>query len=176
MFAERLMQRVMALVILALALSGTSCAKAAPPKPNFGGNWTFDVEATKASATEAKMDGLALFMENFSAEQDAKVFSMKVELGQMLVTATYNLDGSVSKNMSPSGTSGADPIEVTSNATWDGMTLVVTSTSVSPSANGPIEVKSARKMWLDAQGRLVVERSGTPDTIVRTSRSVYRKK
>lgn len=166
------MKRVVAMMIVVLALSGPSCAKAAP---NFSGTWTFDIEATKASAAAAQMDGLALFMEKFSTEQNAKVFSMKVELGQMMVTAVYNLDGSVSKNMSPSGTSGADPIEVTSIAKWDGNTLVIASTSTSPSANGPIEVKSTRKLWLDAEGRLVIERSGTPTTIVRPSRSVYKK-
>ncbi len=166
------MKRVVTLVVVALAVFGTSCAKA---KPNFAGTWAFDVEATKASAGEAKMDGLALFMEKFSSEQNAKVFSMKVELGQISVTAAYNLDGSVSKNMSPSGVPATPPIEVTSYATWDGPTLVVTSTSSSPSANGPIEVKSTRKMWLDAEGRLVIERSGTPETLVRSSRSVYKK-
>ena len=166
------MKRVVSVAIVVLALIGVSCAKA---KPNFAGNWDFDVEATKASAAEAKMDGLALFMEHFTAEQDAKTFSMKVELGQMIVTAAYNLDGSVSKNMSPSGTSGQPPIEVVSNAKWDGDVLVVTSTSFSSSANGPIEVKSTRKQWLDDKGRLVIERFGTPDTLVRSSRSVYAK-
>jgi hypothetical protein len=156
--------------MVVLALVGASCTKA---KPNFAGTWDFDVEATKASAAEAKMDGLALFMEHFTAEQDAKAFTMKVDLGQMTVTAAYKLDGSVSKNMSPAGVPGADPIEVTSNATWDGNTLVVTSTSSSASAGGPVEVKSTRKMWLDEKGRLVIERFGTPDTLVRHTRSVY---
>lgn len=168
------MQRVLSALIVVVALVGSAaCAK---PVPNFAGAWDFDVEATKASAAEAKMDGLALFMEHFTTDQNAKTFSMKVELGQMIVTAVYNLDGSVSKNMSPSGTSGQPPIEVVSNAKWEGKTLVVTSTSSSPSANGPIEVKSTRKLWLDDKGRLVIERIGTPETLVRPSRSVYKRK
>jgi len=169
------MQRVLSVMIVTLALVGVSCAKPAPPKPSFAGSWDIDIEATRASATEAKMDGLALFMEHFTSEQTPKAFSMKVEAGQMIVTAVYNLDGTVSKNMSPSGTSGAAPIEVVSNASWDGNTLVITSTSSSASANGPIEVKSTRKMWLDATGRLVIERVGTPLTMVRPTRSVYKK-
>jgi hypothetical protein len=172
MVPERVMKRVAPVAIIVLALIGVSCAKA---KPSFAGQWNIDIEATKASATEAKMDGLALFMEHFSAEQDAKTFSMKVDLGPMVVNAIYNLDGSVSKNMSPSGTSGQPPIEVVSNAKWDGDVLVVTSTSASPTATGPVEVKSTRKLWLDAAGRLVIERTGTPETLVRSSRSVYAK-
>lgn len=178
------MKRVAAMVIVGLALTAGLCAQAAKPasakpaamRPNFGGTWIFDVEATKASANAAKMNGLALFMEAFDAEQDAKALTMKVNLGQMLVTAVYNLDGSVSKNMSPPGMPGAPPIEVTSNARWNGATLVITSTSSSPSANGPVEVKSTRKLWLDAKGRMVVERSGTPRNMVPSSRSVYKKK
>ncbi len=178
------MKRVAAIVIMGLALSGGLRAQTARPavtkpavaKPNFGGTWVFDVEATRASANAAKMNGLALFMETFTAEQDAKAFTMKVDLGQVLVTAVYNLDGSVSKNMSPPGMPGAPPIEVTSNAKWVGATLVISSTSSSPSANGPVEVKSTRKLWLDAKGRMVVERSGTPRNMVQSSRSVYKRK
>ena len=169
------MKRVVSVVVVAVALLGVACAKPGPPKPNFSGTWNIDVEATKASAIAANMDGLALFMETFSAQQDAKVFSMKVELGPTVVNAAYKLDGSVSKNMSPPGAPDAPPIEVVSNAAWDGSTLVITSTSSSPSANGPVEVKSTRKLWLDAEGRLVIERTGTPITMVRPTRSVYKK-
>ena len=166
---------VVALLILTSATSA-QVPKAAALKPNFAGTWIFDAEATKANADAAKMNGLALFMEQFVAEHDAKAFVMKVDLGQMLVTATYKLDGSTSRNMSPPGTPGAAPIEVTSNATWDGGTLVITSTSSSPSAKGPVEVKSTRKLWLDERGRMVVERFGTPTNMVAPSRSVYTRK
>ncbi len=173
------MRRAAALLVMGLALSGAVLAQGAKPaaaKPNFSGNWVFDPDATKASADAVKTNGLALFTEKFVGEQDDKAFTMKVDLGPMIVTAVYNLDGSVSKNISPPGMPGAAPIEVTSYAKWEGATLAITSTSSSPSANGPVEVKSTRKLWLDRQGRLVIERTGTPRNMVPPSRSVYTRK
>lgn len=175
MAAEMSMKRVVALAMVFLTMSAVACAKT-PQHPNFAGTWVFDPAATKVVADEAKVSGLALFMEQFQAEQDAKAFTMKVDLGPYVVTAIYKLDGTVSKNVSPPSTPGQPEIEVLSNATWEGHTLVVTSTSSSPSATGPIEVKSTRKLSLDAQGRLVVERFGTPANMVPTTRSVYKKK
>lgn len=169
------MRRIVFLTVMLLSTAVSACAQG-PTRPSFAGTWVFDPEATKAAADAAKVNGLALFMEQFQAEQDAKAFTMKVDLGPMVVTAIYKLDGSVSKNMSPPSMPGQPEIEVTSNATWEGNTLVVTSVSASPSANGPVEVKSTRKLSLDAQGRLVVERFGTPANMVPTTRSVYKKK
>ncbi len=179
MIPERVMKRAVALVVMGLTLSVGMLAQGAKPaaaKPNFSGNWVFDPDATKANADAVKMNGLALFTEKFVGEQDDKTFTMKVDLGPMIVTAVYNLDGSVSKNMSPPAVAGAAPIEVTAYAKWEGATLAITSTSVSPSANGPVEVKSTRKLWLDRQGRLVIERTGTPAGSVMSSRSVYTRK
>lgn len=172
---KRMAMYVMAMVLVA-STAWAQAPKSAPANPDFAGTWVFDPDATKANAEAAKMNGLALFMEQFVAEQDAKAFTMKVDLGQMLVTAIYNLDGSVSKNMSPPGTPGGAPIEVVSNAKWDKGTLVITSTSSSPSNKGPVTVKSTRKLWLDNKGRLIVERVGTPTTMVASSRSVYVRK
>lgn len=175
----RLMTPAAAVAILATVFTCVVSAQSAKPsatKPNFGGTWVFDADATKASADAAKMNGLPLFADTFVAEQDAKAFTMKVDLGQMVVTAIYNLDGSTSKNMSPPSVPGGAPIEVTSRARWNGAKLVVTSSSSSPGANGPVEVKSTRTLWFDAKGRLVIERFGTPRNMVPTSRSVYKKK
>ena len=145
-------------------------------RPNFAGTWTFDPEATKAAADAAKVNGLALFLEQFEATQTADAYTMKVNLGPVLVTAVYKLDGSDSKNVSPPATPGQPEIEVHSRAQWDGATLVVASTSTSPGENGPVEVKSTRKFSLDPQGRLLVERTGTPSALVPTTRSVYVRK
>ncbi len=167
---------ITAVALVALASVVGAQAPASAAKPNFGGAWVFDADATKVNADAAKMNGLALFTETFTAEQDAKAFTMHVDLGPMVVTAVYKLDGSVSKNTSPPSVPNAPPIEVTSYATWEGKTLVITSTSASPSANGPVEVKSTRKLWLDAKGRVVIERTGTPRNMVPPSRSVYSRK
>ena len=164
------------LAFAAVVALGAGVARAQTAPPNFAGAWVFDPDATRVNADAAKMNGLALFTEKFTTEMTAAAFTMHVDLGPMVVHATYKLDGSVSKNMSPPSMPGQPEIEVTSNATWEGNTLVVTSVSASPSANGPVEVKSTRKLSLDAQGRLVVERFGTPANMVPTTRSVYKKK
>jgi hypothetical protein len=181
------MNRALCGVLVALTWSGVASAQGTKPapkpavtapaaRPDFGGTWVFDADATKANAAAAKVDGVALFLGQFVAEQNPQTFTMKIDLGQMIVTAVYNLDGSPSKNMSPPNTPGAAPIEVTSRAHWTGAKLVITSTSQSPGKNGPVTVRSTRSLWLDANGRMVIERSGTPRDIVRTSRSVYGRK
>ena len=169
------MRRRLSLWILSVCtvVMAVACA---PARPNFAGTWVFDPEATKAAADAAKVNGLALFLEQFDAEQTADAYTMKVNLGPMIVTAIYKLDGSDSKNVSPPATPGQPEIEVHSRAQWDGAALVVTSTSTSPGENGPIEVKSTRKFSLDPKGRLLIERSGTPAAMVPTTRSVYTKK
>ena len=159
----------------AVVALGAGVARAQTAPPNFAGAWVFDPDATRVNADAAKMNGLALFTEKFTTEMTAGAFTMHVDLGPMVVHATYKLDGSVSKNMSPPGMPGQPDIEVTSRATWQGKTLVVTSTSASPSANGPVTVTSTRKFWLDDKGRLVIERVGEPKPMVPPSRSVYRR-
>lgn len=81
----------------------------------------------------------------------------------------------VSRNASPPNLPGGAPIDVNSRSKWDNNRLIITSTSQSPGANGPVIVASTRTMWLDEQGRLVIERTGTPRELVPSSRSVYRK-
>lgn len=151
-----------------------ACAPA--PVANFAGTWTFDPAATQTSATEAKMQPVAIFSTAFTAEQTAAALTLHITLGPSTVDATYKLDGSPSKNVSPPAVQNGQPIEVTSTAKWDGDRLSITSTSQSPSASGPVDVKSVRTMWLDANGRLVIERTGTPTIVVASSRSVYTKK
>lgn len=140
----------------------------------FGGTWVFDQEATVASAREAKMQAGPIFGDGFNAVQTEKSLTLHITAGTLNITATYALDGSESKNVSPPSAPGAPPINIVSIAKWDGDRLSVTSTSQSPGANGPIDVKSVRTMWLDSSGRLVIERTGTPTTIVPSSRSVYK--
>lgn len=164
----------MTLICTLVGLLLTACAPV--PVANFAGTWTFDPAATQASATEAKMQPVAIFSTAFTAEQTAKALTLHITLGATTVDATYALDGSPSKNVSPPAVQNGQPIEVTSTVKWEGEHLLITSTSQSPSASGPVDVKSVRAMWLDASGRLVIERTGTPVTVVASSRSVYVKK
>lgn len=165
-------------LIAVTVLTGVTFAQApkAAAKPNFSGTWVYDDASTKALAQEAQVMAGALFTLQFTAVQNDKTYTMNVDIGSAIVTAIYNLDGSPSKNMSPPSVANQPPIEVTSTAKWDGAALVIASQSFSPSANGPVEVKSVRKMWLDEHGRLIIDRTGTPAGMVTPSRSVYTKK
>jgi hypothetical protein len=169
------MRRVMAVACGALLLTTFMAAQGRGAR-EFGGTWVFDQAATVASAREAKMQAGPIFGDGFNAVQTDTSLTLHITAGTLNITATYALDGSESKNVSPPSAPGAPPINIVSTAKWNGDRLSVTSTSQSPGANGPIDVKSVRTMWLDPEGRLVIERTGTPTTIVPSSRSVYARK
>jgi hypothetical protein len=169
------MKRALAVVCGVLLMTAMAAAQRGGAR-NFAGTWYFDQTATTASAAEAKMAAGPIFGEAFNATQTPTSLTLHITAGTLNVTAVYALDGSVSKNTSPPAMPGTAPIDIASVAKWDGDRLLITSTSQSPSANGPVDVKSVRTMWLDAQGRLVIERTGTPETVVASSRSVYKKR
>lgn len=155
------------------AVFGASAQSAA--RPDFSGTWHFDAAATTADAKAANMAAGPIFGDSFAAEQTPAALTLKIAAGTLRVTAVYALDGSVSTNMSPGDAPNAPDIVVTSRATWDGSRLIITSSSQSPGQSGPVFVDSVRTMWLDAQGRLVIQRTGTPVGVVPSSRSVYAK-
>lgn len=146
-----------------------------PASTDFSGTWVFDQTATAENAIFAKMQPGPIFGDSFVAEQSATTLTLRISAGTLQVVAVYALDGSASRNTSPPAIQNTQPIEVTSHAKWHAGRLIITSNSQSPSANGPVVVDSTRTMWLDAAGRLVIERTGTPKTMVPSSRSVYKK-
>ena len=161
--------------VLGLALLTIAAAAQTPAKPDFSGTWAFDQAATLENARVAQMQGGPIFGDAFIAAQTAAALTLNISAGTLRVTAVYALDGSASKNASPASAPGAATIEVTSRARWDADHLVITSNSQSPGPAGPVTVESTRTMWLDANGRLVIERTGTPREMVPASRSVYSK-
>ena len=167
---RRVMSAVFGILLLAVALHAQETAT-----PNLAGTWHFANDETVAAATAAKLIAGPIFGDEFVAEQSATVLTLKISAGSLRVTAIYALDGSVSKNTSPAAGPGAAAIEVTSRAHWDAGRLVITSSSQSPGPTGPVVVESTRTMWLDEQGRLVIDRTGTPASMVPSSRSVYAK-
>jgi hypothetical protein len=170
---------LLALSAVALA-SGEITAQAS--HPNFSGKWVIDQPATIEAAKAGNLNGTIIFGESFVATQTDKSITLDISAGGLAVTAIYALDGSESKNTSPPNVTGGAPIVVTATARWDGNKLVITSTSQSPGGpsrgdlNGMITVKSTRTMWIDEKGRLVIERAGTPPTVVPPSTSVYVKR
>jgi hypothetical protein len=151
-------------------------------RPNFSGTWVFDPDATDAASSPIR-NGTNIFGQSFVAHHDAKTLKLDITLAPNIpiVTASYALDGTETKNVSPAPMPGMDPIVVTAIAKWVGKMLTVESRSQQPAANASgqtmmIDVISTRTFSLDSAGRLVIDRDGTPKQVVPSTRSVYSKK
>jgi hypothetical protein len=107
--------------------------------------------------------------EQFVALQTQKTLTLRITFNGDLVVAVYDLSGAASENVSPGD------IRVTSRASWEGTKLVIDSTSEGTEQGRPVTVATRRTIWIDAQGDLIVERSGTLASVVTASRSVYRR-
>jgi hypothetical protein len=105
----------------------------AQAKPDFSGKWVMDPATAPAAPAGGGGGGGGRggggggvgFGPEFTAKQDAKVLTVTRTQGDQTVTATYNLDGSESKNM-VAGRGGQQ--EQVSKAVWDGAKLVITTT------------------------------------------------
>ena len=164
--------RSMATVVLALAVcvAGFTVRPAsAQAKPDFSGTWTFDQAKSAQPGPDGKIVVAAMLGDECVVKQDATTLSLAIKFGGGLVNAAYKLDGSESRNMSPSP---AGEVPVISHASWDGGKLVILSTSTQ--ADG-VTVATRRVLWIDADGSLIIDRTGTPASVVTPSRSVYRK-
>jgi hypothetical protein len=102
----------------------------------------------------------------FVARQDAKVLVIERKVGSkpVTVTTTYQLDGSISRNLEA-------VIETISTAKWEGERLVIITTAAT---GEPGQVK--RVMSLAADGSLVIETTIINGSAVVTQQtSVYRR-
>ena len=171
------------MLTLAIALCAMAHGSAQAPKarPDFSGTWMFDDAATSAVATVERKGG-PIFGESFVARQDARTltFDITIAKGAAPVTAVYALDGTATTTVSPPQTNGGAPIIVTATAKWLGEKLLIESKSQQPGGRGPdapkvVNVVSTRTIWLDNDGRLVIDRDGTPKPVVPSTRSVYKK-
>jgi hypothetical protein len=156
-------------------------AQAPKAHPDFSGIWMFDEAATGAVAT-VERKGFMIFGEWFTIRQNDKFMTLEITIakGVPTVQAVYALDGSATQNVSPPQTPGADPIVVTARAKWVGKKLLVESKSQQPGGPGKndpkvVDVVSTRTFSFDKDGRLVVDRDGTPKPIVPSTRSVYKR-
>ena len=154
-----------------------------PKRPDFSGTWVFDADATDAAAS-AERQGTNIFGASFVAHQNDKTltFDITVAPNTPVVRASYALDGTLTKNVSPPQRPGDAPIVVTAKARWVDDTLTIESRSQQPGGRGRgapavVEVVSTRTIWLDGTGqRIVIDREGTPKQVVPTTRSVYARK
>jgi hypothetical protein len=151
---------------------------AAQGRPDFSGKWVMDPASAPAAGGGGGGGGRGGrggggggvgFGQEFTAKQDAKVLTVTRMQGDETVTATYNLDGSESKNM-VAGRGGQQ--EQVSKATWDGNRLVIT-TTVNFGGN---TVEQRRVLSMEA-GNLVIEQTnpGRGGGEATTTKVVYKK-
>jgi hypothetical protein len=143
---------------------------AAQAQPDLSGEWVLAKERSTQARTGLSVTSVSgLLGEKFSAKQDAKTLTLDISLAALgrPIRAVYNLDGSESRNLNPVG--GGQPDEpIFSTAAWDGEKLVILTRGTALIDGKPLE--SRRVIWIDADGRLTIERAsdGQP-----TTRSVY---
>ena len=139
------MRRVTTILTVAAVVLMTA-GLVAQAKPSFAGEWK--IVANPASGGERSEPG-----KDLTITQSGTAMTVEHRAGGQApapVKLTYNLDGSVSKNMMAGG--GSAPAEQLSKATWAADKLVVTST------RGAGEEKRTFSMEGD---KLVVETSAT---------------
>ena len=155
--------------ILALAL-----VAAVQTPPDFSGRWEFDRDKTMQPGPDGRIVLAAMLGDEVLVRQDAKTISFTIDAGGQQVKAVYRLDGTESRNMSP-GPPEQPEIPVTSRASWDGNRLVILSKSLAAENGVTVTIDTRRVLTIDASGYLVIERTGTPASLVTPSRSVYRR-
>jgi hypothetical protein len=144
----------------------------APPaqrRPDFSGTWTFDQAKTMRPRPDGRVVLAAMLGDQFVALQNEKTLTLRITFNGEIVVAVYDLTGAETENLSPGD------IRVRSRASWQDQKLVVDSTSEGADQGIPVTVNTRRTIWIDASGDLIVERSGTPASVVTPSRSVYRR-
>ena len=89
------------LSIAALATPVTR-AQAPEPRPDFSGTWAYDAAATDAVASPDRTS-TAIFGSAFVTRQDAKTLTLDITVAPNtpVVQASYSLDGTPTKNVSP---------------------------------------------------------------------------
>lgn len=142
---------------------------AVTPRPqahtDFSGRWTFD-RAKSAQPWNGRIVIAAILGDECVVTQDATSLRLAITTGGRKVTAVYNLTGE-SRNLSPGD------IPVTSRTAWEGDRLAIASVSAVIVKGEHVTIETRRVMWLDGEGNLMIERTGTPASEVTPSRSVY---
>ena len=140
-------------------------------RPDFSGSWTFDREQTmkQPPSPDGRLVIAAMLGDDFVANQDDRALHLTIKAMGQTVNATYNLDGSESRNISPG------EIVVVSRAQWEGDKLVIRSSSTSTERGKPLTIETTRTIWLAKDGSLYMQRTGTPATEVTPSTSIYKR-
>jgi hypothetical protein len=149
----------------------------AQARPDFSGKWVMDPASAPAPGGGGGGGGGGRgggggglgFGPEFMAKQDAKMLTITRMQGDQTVTATYNLDGSESKNM-VAGRGGQQ--EQVSKAAWEANKLSIT-TTVNFGGNA---AEQKRVLSMEG-GNLVIEQTnpGRGGGAPTTAKVVYKK-
>jgi hypothetical protein len=155
-------------IVLSLCLAGLAGSNPlAQAHPDFSGNWAFD-RAKSMQPWNGRIVIATILGDECVVTQDAASLKLLITVGDQKVAALYTFTGE-SRNMSPGD------IPVTSRTSWEGNRLAIASTSTAIMKGKEVTIETRRVMWLDADGNLIIERTGTPASEVTPSRSVYRR-
>jgi hypothetical protein len=161
-----------AAVLFAIVAAGASLAQT---RPDFSGDWALVRDKSTQTRGSAVIAIAGLLGEKFTAKQDSRTLALDITALGRQFKVLYNLDGSASRNMSPTSPGQPDR-EIVSYAAWEGDRLVVRTKTPAELDGKPVDMDTRRVMWIDAEGMLTIERSGTPAVLVPTTRSVYQRK
>lgn len=155
-------------------LAALAVAAFLQPLPDFSGRWEFDREKTMQPGPDGRIVLAAMLGDLVFVRQTRAAITFTIDAGGQTVKATYNLDGTESRNLSP-GPPGEPEIPVTSTTSWDSGRLIILSRSLAIEKGVAVTVETRRVLSIDREGQLIVERTGTPASLVTPSRSVYRR-
>jgi len=154
------------LAVLSLCLACLAGQSSQPQtRPDFSGSWTFD-RSKSAEPWNGRIVIAPILGDACVATQDPAALALAITVGGQKVTAVYSFTDE-SRNISPGD------IPVTSRTSWEGDRLVIVSTSAATIKGEVVTIETRRVVRLDAEGNLIVERTGTPASEVTPSRSVY---
>ena len=159
-------------VAVALGLIVGAVQTFAQAKPSFTGKWTVVPDpnapapaAGRGGGRGGRGGGLG---QEFLAAQTEKTLVVTTTGPNGEQKATYNLDGSESKNPI---TFGDNTIDRVSKVKWDGAKLVIATTT---NSNGNAN-ESTQTCSLDATGNLVVESTNNFQGTPTTTKATYKK-
>ena len=137
----------------------------AQSKPDFSGKWIHD--AAQGPATGG-------WGAEFSVVQDGKTLTITRRQAETVVTETYKLDGTESRNEFINRMSGL-PTVIVSKVAWDGSKLVISSRSSFNLGGQEQTIDTKRTLSLEG-GTLVIEAnvSGMPSGMP-PAKAVYRR-
>lgn len=131
--------------LTALLLMLVAPVAARAQHPNFSGRWTYDAAQSGSGAGAPSAATMVITQSGNTLKNDQTVTSAN---GTETASVTFNLDGSPSKNtMNAQGMA----LDLSSIATWEGSTLVVTTTA---DIQGN-QLKTVDHWSLDASGKVL---------------------